>query len=90
MPQSEENKKKKKNMKKKKHKEEENSDFKTNCTKEVKIILKIIYNILKIMLFKMPIFTVTFQMFAISCFYKLRWVMNRTNRFYFSDFFFFH
>ena len=68
MPQSEENKKKKKNMKKKKHKEEENSDFKTNCTKEVKIILKI-------MLLKMSIFIVTFQMFTNSCFYKLRWVV---------------
>ncbi len=68
MPQSEGNKKKKKNMKKKKHKEEENSDFKTTCTKEVKIILKI-------MLLKMSIFIVTFQMFTNSCFYKLRWVV---------------
>ena len=41
MPQSEGNKKKQKKRKKKKQIEEENPDCKTNYTKEVKIILKI-------------------------------------------------
>lgn len=71
MPQSEGNNKKKKNMKKKKHKEEENSDFKTNCTKEVKILLKI-------MLFKMSFFIVynfLFLLTSLGCIDKL---MNRT------------